>query len=153
MCTRFSIFDRRTRVWLIGWLIFAALAGCDRSAAMVHVRGKVLNKDGTVPQGGVRIVRFEPVQGAPAEKRRVASGNIENDGSFDLFTKMPGDGVIPGAYNVTFMVWKGEHDRVSLIPDSYTSSSSTPYKNVKVDRDQDDLKFEIEPISAAGAAK
>jgi hypothetical protein len=139
-------------------LILAALAcaamGCSKGPPNYHVRGKVLYKDGSVPKGGVRIVRFEPVQDPTQDKKgRVASGGIENDGSFELFTRIPGDGVIPGTYNITFMVWKGERDRVSLIPDNYTAAATTPYKNVEVDRDVDDLKFEIEPLPPAGPAQ
>jgi hypothetical protein len=135
-------------------LVCVALAGCNRGAATFHVSGKVLNKDGSVPAGGVRIIRFEPVQiNGEERKGRIASGEIGNDGSFDLFTRMPGDGVMPGKYNVTFTVWKGQHDRVALIPDNYAASATTPYKDVVVDHDQNDLKFEIEPLPKGAATQ
>jgi hypothetical protein len=135
-------------------LVCAPLAGCSHGPSMVHVSGKVLNKDGSVPAGGVRIIRFEPIQTAGEERKgRIASGNIEKDGSFDLFTRTPGDGVMPGRYNVTFTIWKGEHDRVALIPDSYASAATTPYKDVVVERDQSDLKFEVEPLPKAAATQ
>jgi hypothetical protein len=141
---------------IVVFVLFASAAcwGCNRRPSAVHVSGKVLNKDGSAPAGGIRIVRFEPVQDDSQERRgRVASGNIEKDGSFDLFTRMPGDGVLPGRYNVTFTIWKGEHDRVALIPDAYAASATTPYKNILVDRDRNDLKFEIEPLAKAAATQ
>jgi len=153
MCTRLFLHGYGIQTFLTGLSVFAAIAGCNRSASMVHVGGKVSYHDGSAPKGGVRIVRFEPVKDAPAEKRRTASGNIAEDGSYELFTRMPGDGVIPGTYNVTFMVWKGEHDRVSLIADKYTASATTPYKDVRVEQDKNDLNFEIEPIPTAGSTQ
>jgi hypothetical protein len=153
MCERLFWPSPNTQLLLVGLSIVGALVGCNKSPAMVQVRGKVAYHDGSVPHGGVRIVRFEPVQDTAAEKRRTASGNIGDDGSFELFTRMPGDGVIPGTYNVTFTVWKGEHDRVSLIADKYTASATTPFKNVPVEHDVTDLKFEIEPMPASGPAQ
>jgi hypothetical protein len=126
-----------------------ALTGCNRRPAMAQAKGKVLFKDGTVPQGGVRVVRFEPATDTTAEVRKAAQGDILGDGSFEMYTRKPGDGVFVGKYSVTFTVWKGPRDRVSLIDEKYTTSATTPYK-VTVDDDVDDLKFEIEP--AAGPA-
>ena len=129
--------SRSFRIALV--LVVAVTAGCSKGPAMVHVSGKVLNKDGSVPKGGVRSIRFEPTQDTSAESRRVASGAIGDDGSYELFTKKPGDGILRGKYNVTFTVWKGPHDSVSLIPEKYTASATTPYKEVMIDHDQTDL--------------
>jgi hypothetical protein len=41
-------------------------------------------------------------------------------------------------------VWKEQHDPVSLIDDRYSAAGTTPFKNVKIDREQDDLDFRIE---------
>src|SRR5689334_23205472 len=81
-------------------------AGCNKGPSMVHVRGTVMNKDGSPLKGGVRVVRFEPASDSEATLRKAASGEIAQDGSFELFTRRPGDGIVTGKYNVTFTVWK-----------------------------------------------
>jgi hypothetical protein len=132
-------------------VVLLVLCGCNRGPATAQVRGKVLYKDGSVPKGGVRVVRFEPAQDTTAEIRKAASGQIESDGSFQLATRVPGDGVFLGKYVVTFAVWKGPRDPTSLIEEKYTNSSTSPY-HVTVDDDIDDLMFEIEPIGGSPTA-
>ena len=124
------------------------LVGCDRGPAVAQVKGQVLNLDGSVPRGAVRIVRFEPLGENTAEIRKAASGDIDpNDGSFELYTRRPGDGVYLGDYAVTFAVLSDPHDmNSSLVVGKYTNAKETPY-HVTVDGDVDDLKFEIEPLT------
>lgn len=121
------------------------LAGCGGGSDIAQVRGKVFFKDGTVPKGGVRIVRFEPTETSLAKTRQPAGGSIGEDGSFELSTRKPGDGVFVGEYAVTFTVWKAPREPISLIKEEYTQSATTPYK-VTIDGDRDDLVFEIEPL-------
>jgi hypothetical protein len=130
-------------------LCIVGIAGCDRGRATAQVRGKVLYKDGSAPEGGVRAIRFEPADDTTAKIRKAAAGQIERDGAFELFTRKPGDGVFLGKYVVTFTVWRGPRDPVSLIDEKYTSASTTPYA-VTVEHDMDNLFFEIERIGAAG---
>lgn len=127
------------------------LVGCHRGPAMAQVRGKVLYKDGSVPKGGVRTVRFEPTIDTTAEIRKGATGQIESDGSFQMSTRKVGDGVYLGKYAVTFAIWKGPRDPTSLVAEKYTNSATTPY-TVTVDDDKVDLNFVLEPIGAASAA-
>ncbi len=124
------------------------LAGCNRGPAVAHVKGTVLNPDGSPPRGAIRVVRFEPLSESTAEIRKAATSDISSvDGSFDLYTRKPGDGVYLGKYAVTFAVLSDPHDMSSsLIVDKYTNARTTPYQ-VTVDGDLDDLKFEIEPIA------
>jgi hypothetical protein len=110
---------------------------------MVQVRGNVHYKDGAPVTGGVRVIRFEPTANSPAQVRRTASGMIEDDGSFELFTRKPGDGVYLGEYAVTFTVWKAPRDSVSLIDEKYTISATTPY-HITVEDEVDNLDFELE---------
>jgi hypothetical protein len=118
--------------------------GCRRGPAMAQVRGKVFYKDGTVPQGALAIVRFEPATDSTAEVRKGASGSIGPDGSFEMITRVPGDGVYLGSYAVTFAVQMGETASTSVILPKYNNRSTTPY-SVEVSDDIDDLKYEIEP--------
>jgi hypothetical protein len=104
-----------------------------------------LYKDGSVPKGGVRVVRFEPADDTTAEIRRTASGQIGADGTFEMSTRVPGDGVVVGKYNVTFSVWKAPREPISLVARQYTIAATTPYQ-VTVDHDVTDLVFEIEPV-------
>src|SRR4051794_34542508 len=102
------------KLWTVALPLIVLSLGCNRGPTMVQVRGKVLNKDGSPLKGGVRVVRFQPERDSTIEGLRVASGEIANDGSFELFTKRPGDGVMLGTYNVSFTFWKDPHDPVSL---------------------------------------
>jgi hypothetical protein len=130
-------------------VLSALCAGCnDRPTAQVS--GNVLFKGGAVPQGGVRIIRFEPASDTTATIRKSAIGYIADDGSFEMYTRKPGDGVILGKYDVTFTFWKGARDKVSLIDEKYTTAATTPY-HITVDDDVNDLKFEIEPAQGGAA--
>ena len=125
--------------------IVGGLGGCDDRPATAQVRGKVMFKDGSVPQAEVCVVRFEPTADSAAPIRKAASGDIARDGSFDMYTRKPGDGVFLGSYAVTFSVWKDRFKPDSMIAEKYTKSDTTPYK-VKVEQDLDNLVYEIEPI-------
>jgi hypothetical protein len=130
-------------------LAFAAICsvGCSDRPDAAQVGGKVLMKDGSVPQGGVRVVQFVPASDSPAEIRKGASGEIKDDGSFVAYTRKPGDGVFLGKYDVTFSVWKSAMDSTSLIDPKFSRASTTPY-HVTVEEDIDDLKFELDPAPA-----
>jgi hypothetical protein len=146
-----SIGSRRGAILLLAALITCALfAGCNQGSGMYHVRGHVFYKDGSVPKGGAAIVTFQPAKDSTAKIRKGASGVIGPDGSFEMFTRKPGDGVQPGEYDVTFMVMKNATDaNSSLILPKYTDPATSGYNNIKVDHDISDLKFEIEPLPGA----
>jgi hypothetical protein len=128
------------------------LPGCGRGPAMSQVRGKVLYKDGSVPKGGVNVVRLEPTGESTAEVRRGASAMIEPDGSFEMYTRQPGDGVFHGEYAVTFAILRAVTDPKPLIQEKYRYSATTPYK-ITVDGDLSDLKFEIEPLPGVSGTR
>jgi hypothetical protein len=138
---------------LVAAAAWISLSGCNRGPAMYNVSGKVLYTDGSVPTGGVAVVRLQPSTTSTAEIRKGASGAIGPDGSFDLSTRMQGDGVYEGEYDVSFVVQKGVMDTTSLIPPKYMDPQQSGY-NVTVDRNIDDLEFKIEPLPGAprGAA-
>jgi hypothetical protein len=125
----------------------AAFAGCGQSHSVAQVRGKVVCKNAALPESAIRIVRFEPTADSSAAIRKGASGVINDDGSFELYTRKPGDGVHIGKYAVTFVFYKGAMDHTSPIAKKFTSAATTPYRIV-VEDDVDNLEFEIETIGA-----
>ena len=69
------------------------LGGCN--SGLHTVRGKVAFEDGTPLDGG--MVVFEMTEGG---KTHQADGPIQPDGTFEMRTSQPGDGVHPGKYRV-----------------------------------------------------
>jgi hypothetical protein len=129
---------------LIVWAsTLVGVAGCGNGHPVAQVRGKVVFKNGEMPRTSVRYIRFECAADTDAAVRKGASGAIEDDGSFELFTRRPGDGVHYGKYAVTFAIQPGPMDRRSLVPAKYTSAATTPYQII-VDKDLNSLEFEID---------
>jgi hypothetical protein len=117
---------------------------------MYQVSGQVLYKDGSVPTGAVCLVGFQPAASSSAKVSKAATGVIGPDGSFEMITRQPGDGVHPGEYDVRFVVRKNGTDPASsMIPLKYEEAATSGYNNIKVDRNISDLKFELEPLPGA----
>jgi hypothetical protein len=77
----------------VGLLLLLGFAGCNSKT--YPVRGTVTLEDGTPLQKGMVI--FEgPGEGTPITAR----GAVQSDGSYQLSTYKPGDGVPPGKYRV-----------------------------------------------------
>jgi hypothetical protein len=135
-----------------GSVILAGLviaSGCG-GRPTAEVKGRVIFKDGTVPQGAVCVVRFQPSHDSPAEIRKAATGEIQADGFFEAFTRKPGDGVLLGKYDVTFSVLKdGTDSSSSMIDRKFTRGATTPY-HVTVEDDLTDLEFQLEPPPTTG---
>jgi hypothetical protein len=126
-------------------------SGCG-GKQMYRVGGKVTYKDGTIPTGSVAVVIFTPAENTTAEIRKGASGSIERDGSFQMVTRMPDDGVSRGDYAVTFRVLRDSPtSMISLVAPKYISPTSSPFK-VTVDREISDLEYVIEKAEGAAAA-
>lgn len=130
--------------------LLLAAAGCGGGGDTAQVNGKVLMKDGSVPRGNPCVVQFNPAADTTAKIRKAATGYIREDGTFEVYTRKPGDGIYVGKYDVTFTVWPSVTDSRSLVDEKYTRPSTTPF-HVTIDGDVSDLSFEIEP--AAGARK
>jgi hypothetical protein len=128
---------------LVAAACVAGNAGCGESHPVAQVRGKVICTGGTLPAAPIRMVRLQPTSDSGAVIRKGASGSINDDGSFELYTRRPGDGVHAGKYAVTFAFYKGAMDQKSLIPAKYASAATTPLQ-LEVKDDVDDLVLEIE---------
>ncbi|HEX3600412.1 MAG TPA: hypothetical protein VHU84_09740 [Lacipirellulaceae bacterium] len=118
---------------------------------MYQVSGKVKYKDGSIPQAPICLVAFSPTRGGNGDTRRNATGAIGPDGSFSMYTRVSGDGVYPGDYDVRISVANNPMNPVSLLLPKYTDFNSPPYK-VKVDHNITDLDYTVEPLSNTGAA-
>jgi hypothetical protein len=123
-------------------IVCALLTGCGKRASY-QASGRAQFKDGSPLTGGVRVVHFEPADNSPAAVRRMATGQIATDGTFEMFSRKPGDGVIPGIYIVTFQVQDKPMGGKLLIPEKYTQAASSPF-DIHVDGDKTDLLFELE---------
>ena len=123
-------------------LLAVLQSGCG-DAKMAQVSGRVQYKGGQPLDGEIRVIRFQPADDTQADIVKAASGTIEPDGTFQLYTRKPGDGVFLGKYTVTFTVLKSLGGP-QLIQPRYTSPSDTPYL-VEVTGDMKDLVYEVEP--------
>ena len=125
------------------WLAVCAFAGCGDSRDTVQVSGRVHYKGGAPLDGAARFIRFQPTDESPAKIRKAASAEIAPDGTFELYTRKPGDGVFPGRYAVNFTVFTSYTNGKSLIDPKYESAETTPYI-VDVTEDMSDLVYELE---------
>lgn len=96
-----------------------AMAGCgSNEPAAVPVTGTLKFKDGTVPQGEIAMIRFEPTitdGSCPA-----AFAKIQSDGNYSLETADGKKGALPGKYKVTLKIWKTYRPpHVSVVPEKY----------------------------------
>jgi hypothetical protein len=91
MCSTITGVSRATPVVLL--LLLGTAVGC--GGGLHPVRGKVTYDDGTPLTKG--LVVFESMGGKPAVTAR---GDVQTDGSYQLSTNKPGDGVPAGKYRV-----------------------------------------------------
>lgn len=112
---------------LITCLLFGVFAGCDSGNRLYPITGTVKMMNGSVPQGEVAKIRFEPIaQASDTTIRNPASGTIAPDGTFSLTTLKQNDGAYAGEYKVTLTVHKTYIGRESLIAPKYTQAVTTP---------------------------
>lgn len=117
--------------------------GCDSSAKIIPVTGKIEFPGGEVPKGEFAIVRFEPVA-VGGEGVRGASGDIQPDGTFELTTLDPGDGAFPGEYKVALTVVKTYIGQEPLVDRKYTSAQTTPFSATVTPDGDNHFEFKVE---------
>ncbi len=80
-------------------LLFGPCWGCGSSSGtpvtLIPVKGKVTYKGQPVTKG---IIQFEP-----DGYGRAASGHLQSDGTFELTTLKPGDGVVAGEHRISIV--------------------------------------------------
>jgi hypothetical protein len=111
------------QISFIGALFCAACIGCGKANPYLPVSGTVKFDDGTVPQGEISSITFQPKANGPGFKG--AQSTIEPDGSFQLGSERPGDGAKPGEYYVTIHVNLGYPDNKSVVPLKYANPQSS----------------------------
>jgi hypothetical protein len=130
------------------------LSGCgDSGPRLVPVKGTVRFGAGQLPEGEVRVIRFEPIGGSKPQtggkastnaQDKAASSDIRADGSFALSTNHPNDGAYEGNYKVTFSIWKTYLGREPLIPARYAKPDSTPFEVTVKAGESNEFTFELE---------
>ena len=127
------------------FLLTSILMGCgDSPVDMVSVSGTAAFEDGSVPQGEVVQVVFEPASDGPQAIKKAASGDIGPDGHFELMTRRPGDGVIPGKYKVFFIAHKTMMGQEPLLPPRFNSADQTPFEVTVEDGDNEPFSFTLQ---------
>ena len=139
-----ATFNKSCRLTAVIALALVGQAGCGSREAY-QVSGRAQYKDGSPITGATRVIRLEPTADTTAEIRKAAGTTITADGSFELFTRKPGDGVIPGKYAVTFTVLDKPMGGKSLIPAKFTNPINTPFEIV-VDGDKTELLYELDKL-------
>lgn len=119
----------------------AALApGCGGKAipeGQVAARGRIHLADGTPLSGVLGQICFCPVDPKRPNDREPYKrgelpgarcvGPIQEDGSFELWTKTPGDGAVPAIYKVFFLSAENERPGPPIVPKKYTEYKFSPW--------------------------
>jgi hypothetical protein len=135
----------RVGTLILGIVVLALpQAGC-RGRTTHQVSGRVQYQDGSPITGAVKTIYLEPAENTTAEIRKMATGEIAEDGTFTLYTRKPGDGVIPGIYLVVFNVMDKPLGGKLLIPEKYKNPAETPF-DIVVDEDKTGLLYELEKL-------
>lgn len=110
-------------------LVALTVAGC--GPRLVPVHGKAMLANGR-PAAGSQVVFEGEVEGKPVTAR----GDVREDGSFEMGTYAPGDGVPPGKY------------RVQVNPPPMASAEAAmvlPFSSKYLSFHTSGLEFEVKP--------
>lgn len=95
----------RYRQWLLPPIAIVVLVGCgDGTPRPTLVKGRITLNGGKWPTGGV--LYFNPLEGVEGYPRLPGTANFDIDGNFVARTTNPGDGLMPGRYNLRVACWK-----------------------------------------------
>ncbi len=126
-------------------LALPILAGCGGEPSYpppVPVSGKVTLKGAPLTGGKIRFVPEDSTQTLPG------FGTIEADGTFEVQTHKPGDGLIPGNYIVFFdepdlKDPSAKADTTTKLPDKYLAPGTSGVKKT-IDESGGDLEINLE---------
>lgn len=127
----------RHHFYFILMILFLGVSGCNRAPTLISVHGIVQFNGKPLTYGSVM---FQPAGGG-----KIARSAIGSDGSFQLSTQTPGDGIAPGKYRVRVTAFETQKRQAagqptdeptlgqSVIPKKYQRLGTSP------------LSFEIQP--------
>jgi hypothetical protein len=119
-------------------LLLVTICGCGSGSGampdLIPVKGKVNYKGQSLTKG---TIRFEP-DGGPG---RMATGTIQDDGTFVLSTLKKDDGVIAGSHRV-YINGTGANAKKELIPRKYTQVSTSKL-TAEVDSEHTEFTFDL----------
>jgi hypothetical protein len=116
-----------------GWLTVVALSfGCAKlPEGHARASGEITFKDGRRLTGVVGVVRFDPEELYSGGSRGASIAALNSDGTFDLMTRTPGDGVPIGDYRVVLVVRNADDTPADAVHFDYKHFETTPWR-VKV---------------------
>jgi len=137
--------DMALRTSSLTFVLFAiaCTAGC--GGPLVAASGRVEYVDGSLLEGPVKRIQFNPAPDTSAEVRQGAAGVINEDGGFELATTNVGPGVYPGQYIVTFTALRDTQTGESYLRPEYSRKKETPFR-IDVTGSKDDYLFQLEKL-------
>lgn len=124
-------FPRIRRLALVAtWCVLLGLAGC--GTRYYPVRGTVTFEDGAPLTKGLVVMEGSRGEGGDLV---MARGEVHADGSYQLSTNLPGDGVPPGKYRVLI----GSMD-LSDLPDD---KKNIPFEHKYLKFETSGLEYEV----------
>ncbi len=115
---------------------------------MEAVSGTVTYKGKPVPRG---TISFQPVD----PNGRIATAAIQPDGTFTLQTENPGDGALPGQYNVVISAREGDDEPPpdfavagaprpkSLVPEKYGNPPTSGLTATVEEGESNEISFDL----------
>jgi hypothetical protein len=129
-------YANRLRTLRIAYVVAAAgLVGCGSDVEMAPVHGVVTMND--KPVGNVLVV-FQP-QAAPGKieaPTRPSMATADDQGRYQLSTKVEGDGAAVGTHSVSIAAASGESSPPGKLPSGFT---------VEVKSGENSIDLELEP--------
>lgn len=117
----------RTAAAILALAACLPLAGCGSSTTQtVAVKGVVTLNGGPWPKPGT--IQFAPAAPAPGFPLRPGAGTFQADGAFKVTSFTPGDGLVPGKYEVSVECWESEMQMSPTGGDPLPGKSAVPDK-------------------------
>ncbi len=117
-------------------MALAVLASCAKPPPLFKVSGKAVYKGKPLTTG---VVGFHHTDA----KSPLVTGQIGEDGTFELTTKRPGDGAAPGEYTVTVTSMLPGHGVEGMDKDYRPPQPLIPLKFMRLD--ETPLRATVEP--------
>lgn len=140
---------RRCLPALLAGMVCASLAGCG-SSGTYPVKGILVYEDNDQP---VTELKGFTVTFDSAALAKSAVGDIQEDGTFQLYTTTPGDGAYPGEYKVTVSQPRPRPERPvtarPVIDPMYEDPHTSPLKET-VEKKSNDFKIKLKRIKGKG---